>query len=556
MEAIGLLPRVVVDYQKIPMRDGIWLAADVTRADDNKPHAILLVRTPYSRAEVAAIVDAVNLARTGWVVIVQNVRGRYESQGRFNPFLQEEKDGADTVAWCCAQPWSDGRVVMTGASYAGATQWSCAKAKPRGLKAINPQITATDIRDAWFYEGESFRQAFVQSWALSLVFTDESNRDEIRSRAHLLAENPQQLYNAPPAQSPLTELFPPYNRWIDRADEAYWRACAAMPIDEPLDIPAYHLAGWYDIFCEGSLADFIAMRQRAQSEYARANQRLVVGPWTHTSLYSQQAGEVDHGLQANGFVQDEFGKIISWMGQIINGEPAEGGSQVFVLGSNAWYELSAWPPEAKSQRLYICASRNANGRQGGGRLSWDAIESTGKDGFRHDPSRPVPSTGGRTLDPTLPAAGPLDQSVVENRNDVLVYTSDILEQDLTVMGMVRARIVFATSGQSADLSITLVDVYPDGRARYVVGSMQRADFSPGHSKPVEVRIGSTAITFKRGHRIRIDVASSNFPHLDLNPSTGEPSTKTIFFEAADQVVYWGGRAESFIELPIVDLKNI
>ncbi|MEA2173475.1 MAG: uncharacterized protein QOD00_1067 [Blastocatellia bacterium] len=550
------MSRIIVESCVTQMPDGVGLLADLTLADDRRAHPALLVRTPYGRAEAMAQVDAVELARAGWAVVVQSVRGRGGSGGVFNPFLQEGDDGDATIRWCCQQPWSDGRVAMSGASYAGITQWKCALAKPKGLKAISPQITASDVGEDWFYEGGAFRHAFIQSWGVSFAFTDETNR-EAQTLARRIAADLAGLYRSAPARSPLAEIFPPYLRWREPTDKALWDECRGLHRREPPDIPAFHLAGWYDIFCEGGLRDYASMREGAPSDYARARQRLLIGPWTHTALFSQQAGEWDHGLQANGYVLDVMGEMHGWLRRVLDDEEVEGGARVFVLGSDEWLELKTWPPpRADLRRLYLDAERGANGLQGDGRLRWSPAEKAGSDSFRYDPANPVPTRGGRNLDPTLPGPGPLDQQQLEQRADLLVYTSDVMEEELCVMGIVRAEIIFETSGRSADVVVKLVDVHPDGRALQVLCSALRTEFTAHDPQLVRVNVGNIAITFRRGHRVRVEIASSNFPHLDLNPSTGQASTRALDFEAADQKVYRGARSPSFIELPVVDPQRI
>ena len=529
------------------MRDKTCLAADVIVADDRTTHPVLLVRTPYARAEAASLVDALGLARLGWAVVIQNVRGRLDSEGSFLPFLQEPNDGADTVRWCCEQPWSNGRVAMSGTSYAGFTQWSCALARPAGLKAISPQITASDVRDGWFYEGGALRHSFVQSWGLSLAYTDSANTKESEQETRRWAADLEALYNTPPSRSPLDTLLKSYSRWIDPTDESYWSEIHDLQNCRPPEIPAYHLTGWYDIFCEASLRDFVTM----QNNNVGNTQRLVVGPWTHSAFLVQQTGALDHGLIANGFVHDVMGEMHSWLRRTLNDEPVEGGARVFVMGSRVWREMPTWPPAAESHRLHLSVP-GLHGSQSEPSLTMRPQEIAGQDHFDYEPTNPVRTNGGRTLDPMLPGAGSFDQSLPGDR-DVLFYTSEVLAQDLTVMGMIRAEITFATTGEAADVALTLLDVYPDGRAFNLVGSTQRAKFVPHRPQIVEVFLGSIAVTFKRGHRIGLQVASSNFPHLDLNPSTGQCSTKAVTFVAARQTIYRGGQSRSFIELPVVSL---
>lgn len=546
-----LSSRIFIEHVAIRMQDGVNLMADITVSDDGKRYPVLLVRTPYSRTDTFARLNAIGLARDEWAVVIQNVRGRFDSEGQFRPFYQESRDGTDTVRWCAQQPWSNGRVVMTGESYAGITAWLCAFERPRELVAIAPQITTSDFYREWFYEGGGFRQAFVQSWALSLVFTDTNKEKEAR-QAWKIAEDLEMLYRTPPVSSPVGELFAPYQDWIAPSKETYWNTIRRETHQSLIDIPVFYIGGWYDIFCEGTLRDFVEMSTQLGDSGVKA-QRLVMGPWTHSKLFHQQVGEVDYGLQANGFVQNVFGELIQWFRNVLDGKAVEEGAKVFVMGSNYWREFRTWPPSSDLVRIFLDAKRDANSLQGNGRLQWDPPSTGGDDYLRYEPWNPVPTRGGRTLDPTLNGcAGSIDQRPIESRSDVLVYTSDELGKDITIIGAVNAEIMVATNGHSADIAVKLVDVHPDGRALNIVNSIQRAEFTPGYPKRIQVELGSTAMVIKCGHRIRVEVSSSNFPHIDLNPSTEDISTRTIHFKGSEHKIYRGGINQSFITLPIIN----
>ena len=315
--------------------------------------------------------------------------------------------------------------------------------------------------------------------------------------------------------------------------------------------PGFFVGGWYDLFCDSTLRTWQTLRD-AQPNGATVPHRIVVGPWTHARLFEDMAPEMDFGADANGAAQDVRGEALRFLRACADGESPAGGAKLFVMGSNQWREFDAWPPPANATEWYLDSTQGANTRFGDGTLLRDAPEARRRDTFVYDPSDPVPTQGGRTLGPYLPMAGPVDQRLVEERDDVLVYTSAPLTEPVTVVGVVSATVNFATTGKSADVTVKLVDVHPDGRAMNVVDSVRRLDFTPGRQKAVTVEVGATAITFLRGHSIRVEVSSSNFPRLDRNPSTGVHWGDATKLVRADQTLLLGGARPSRVTLPVVD----
>lgn len=535
---------------RVPMRDGATLAADVFLPDDRAPRPAILARTPYSRATARAGHDPVALARAGWAVVVQDVRGRFDSHGTFDPFHQEGPDGADTIAWIADQPWCDGRVAMVGASYLGLSQWQAALEQPPALKAVAPMVVGGEVRDSWMYEGGALQLGFAVPYALLLALSGEPD-DAAQEQLLDVGRDIGAAVRIPLASHPLRVLFPPFERWIDASDDGYWSPLDFASRARKVEVPAFQVAGWYDIFCESNLAHHVALRDGAGTSAARDGQRLIVGPWVHAGLFAPSTAEFDFGLEASGLLEGLPGSQLDWLQQAVDGEEVDGGVSVFVMGSGRWVDLDAWPPPARPLRLYLSSQAGANSLHGDGTLL-TAPPPAGRDRFRYDPDDPVPTHGGRTLGRAVPLAGPADQRVVEQRPDVLVYTSEPLDHDVTVIGQVVATVMFASDGASADVTVKLVDVWPDGRALNVVDSVRRVPLEPGVAVPVEVTVGSTAQCFRAGHRIRVEVSSSNFPRLDRNPSTGEPAAEATRFEAAWQTVHHGGDLPSHVTLPVVE----
>lgn len=544
------MSRVRIHDLHVPMRDGVHLATDVLVAEDAPPRPAVVLRGPYSRASIRAQVDVVGLVRRGWAVVAQDVRGRFGSEGRFEPFHQEGPDGEDTVAWVARQPWCDGRVVGMGSSYLGLTQWRAAVEQPDALRAIAPMIAGGDVRDTWIYEGGALQLGFLLPWAAGMAATAPGATEGTTQRAADLASDWDSTYRIPLADHPVRQLFPPFERWLDRDDDAYWRPLDLAPARERLTIPGFHVAGWYDVFCEGTLRHFADLHRRSVAG-AEIPHRLVVGPWPHTGVFMAGSADFDFGEVAATSTQGFDDEVLHWLEAAVAGEPVEPGIRVFVMGTGQWRDLAAWPPPSTPTRLFLTSRDGANGLAGDGALL-AGPDGAGTDHYRYDPDDPVPSRGGRSLGQHLPLAGPVDQRAVEERDDVLVYTSPPLDTDLTVLGLVRAEIVFESDGRSADVTVKLVDVWPDGTAYNVVDSVARVALVPGEPRRVEVAVGSTAMCFRVGHRIRVEVSSSNFPRLDRNPSTGVPPRDATELRAARQTVHHGGRAGSRIILPVVE----
>ncbi|HZC28067.1 MAG TPA: CocE/NonD family hydrolase [Actinopolymorphaceae bacterium] len=529
---MNTVSRVTCLDTAVTMPDGVALATDVTVADDGAQHPVLLIRTPYSRASVRGFHDAIGLARLGWAVVTQDVRGRWDSPGAFSPFRSERVDGATTVAWCAAQPWSNGGVAMAGASYMGFSQWLAAADRPAALRVIAPAIAGPTIRDA-IYEGGALQLGVFSSWTLGIgALGSNLDADVVAAAIGDLDSWPDVLRDGT-EKTALPRISPDWVRWLDPDDAELWSSldagAALLDGSSPRSQPAgYHLAGWHDLFCESTIRGYSLLTGPDVDDGVRSRQRLVVGPWAHLSMLRRTTGRLDFGTAAQGDFSGLFEDQFAFLTGGVAGQDMPSGVRVFVMGANRWLDLSGWPPPSTDTPLYLA---------GEGTLSWSPPAEAGSDRYHHDPADPVPTRGGRTLHPVPPDPGPLDQRAVEQRPDVLVYTSAPLDRDVTIIGTVRARLTFASTADRADVAVKLVDVHPDGRAMLVVDSIQRAATTPGTPQEVGVDVGSTALVFAAGHRIRIEIASSNYPRFDT-------------CAAADQTVHHGGRALSHLTLPV------
>jgi uncharacterized protein len=556
-----------------PMRDGTVLRADVYRPEEPGEYPVLLQRTPYDKrvAQQITYQHPAWYARQGYVVVVQDSRGRYTSDGEFRPFLDEATDTADTIAWAAQLPGANGRVATYGFSYPGANQLLGAAEGPSQLACIAPGFTGSDFYEGWTYVGGAFSLAFIVSWVQPLLALPEAlKKGDVEAAIALAgqATNFPGLYWTQPLQDFLlfkqARVAPYFFEWLehDTRDE-YWQALSIRRRYDAIAVPALHYGGWYDSFVEGTLENYAALAERAGDDPARA-QRLVIGPWLHIP-WAPINGVRNFGEEALNRV-DEL--QLEWFDYWLKGEGdvlAWPAVRLFVMGENRWRDYDSWPPsEARTEEWYLRSTGRATSLSGDGALSREAPGDEPPDVFVYNPGWPVPSFGGRSccLAEVAPM-GPLEQSYVEIRNDVLVYSSPPLERDFEVTGTVELVLYAATDAADTDWTAKLCDVDEAGHAVNLCDGIVRARFreSLETPSPIEpdrvyeyrIRVGSTANLFKRGHRIRLEVSSSNFPMFDINPNTGQRVGEATLLGAkvATQVVFHAGRRPSRLLLPVV-----
>lgn len=567
-------PEVEVE-RNVPgrMRDGALLYADIYRPKGQGPWPVLIIRDPYDkvRAQNLTYAHPSWYARYGYIVVAQDLRGRWMSEGEWYPFKYEEEDGYDTVVWAAGLPGSNGQVGMYGFSYAGATQLLSAVHQPPGLATIIPALTSSDYHDGWTYRGGALHHAFTRSWATFLA-QDTAHRWQDYQLEGTLAGamgNIWAHYWLPPLYYPVLEqegLAPYYYDWLQHETyDDYWRRWSIRPRYSQVTVPALHIAGWYDIFLEGTLENFTSLQQQAGSEAARQNQKLVVGPWFHMPWH-QQVGGFDFGDDARNCVD---ALQILWFDRYLRGErnqlESEPPVSLFVMGENTWRFEQAWPlPQARASQLFFHSQGRANSLNGNGWLSADSPADELADVFTYDPRLPVMSVGGHSccVD-TLTPMGAFDQRSQEYRSEVLVYSTERLAEDVTVIGPVEVILYAASTAVDTDFTAKLVDVYPDGRAINLGEGILRARFrdsleepaliEPGRVYRYRIMVGSTANVFKAGHRIRVEISSSNFPAFDRNTNSGKPLVEAgpADWFVATQTVFHDGRYPSHIVLPVV-----
>ncbi|HSD29468.1 MAG TPA: CocE/NonD family hydrolase [Vicinamibacteria bacterium] len=547
---------------RVPMRDGVALVADVYRPTADGRFPVLLQRTPYNRADPGT---GVLLASHGYVVVLQDTRGRFASEGQFYPFRDEARDGYDTVEWAAALPYADGRVGMFGGSYVGATQMLAASVRPPHLVAIFPYVTASEYYEGWTYQSGALMQWFASTWSSGLAVDTLRRSAAARSRPRDWVEPlPVETFRLldPP---PVAELEPYFRDWVahERSDE-YWRPVRVKDRYGSMAVKGLHGGGWHDLFLKGSIENYLGLRDQAATPEARAAQRLVLGPWCHGPTSEEgKIGDVVFGKDA---VLDLETTLLEWSDYTLKDRANRWASgapvRLFVMGENRWRDEQDFPLARTNYTRYYLRSRKApNTAAGDGVLS---LEPPGREPaatFEYDPQNPVRTIGGRLCCGAATTPGPYDQRPNESRPDVLVFSTPPLAKDVEVTGYVRLELFAASSAVDTDFTALLADVDPSGYARFLTDGIVRGRYresterasllDPGRPYKLEVDLWATSNLFKAGHRIRLYVSSSNFPRFDRNLNTGEPILGASRVVKARQTVYHEATRPSALVLPVI-----
>ncbi|EFH89848.1 CocE/NonD family hydrolase [Ktedonobacter racemifer] len=565
----------------VPMRDGVSLATDVYRPAEGGPVPVLLARLPYNKdlpIMMQAVMDASRAVQAGYAVVFQDCRGRFASEGAFTPIVNEANDGADTVAWIAQQPWSTGQIGTVGGSYLGFTQWLLAREQPEALRAMAPAITTSDYYQApWRHTGGVFELGISLSWSLGMIPEElqrqrrlgKASREHMDALMQMMGNVPAQFERLPLGDMPLLHDFAPsYFEWLAHPTyDDYWRGMAHKEYYEQITVPALNIGGWYDIFLGGTLENYTGMKQRGGSALARQHQRLLIGPWSHggmTGVFPERT----YGLMASGDAADLVGVQLRWYDHWLKGEDngveQEKPVKIFVMGLDQWREEEDWPlPDTQFRPYYLHSSGHANTAAGDGKLSTEAPAEEAEDVYLYDPRRPVPTVGGAILLSHGLDQGPRDQRSVEAREDVLCYSTPVLEEPVEVTGPIELVLSISSSARDTDFTGKLVDVYPNGRAEILTDGVLRARYRESFSEPrllepgqiyeLRLNLWATSNLFKAGHRIRLEVSSSNFPRFDRNSNTGgtiETETEKEFVQAVNRV-YHESAHPSYLVLPVI-----
>ncbi|HEX9004629.1 MAG TPA: CocE/NonD family hydrolase [Blastocatellia bacterium] len=558
-------------YRPVPMRDGVKLYADVYHPRAEGRYPVLVVRTPYGVQRDAVHETMIKFAQRGYAVVVNDVRGRYESEGKWEPFRTEAKDGYDTIEWAAKQPWSNGKVATQGGSYLGHVQWRAGGEQPPSLVAMFPALASSNIYRDWITLNGAWRLSFNYGWGVVRM----TNRIMLPQYWHSESYAPPELkYETLLKHLPLKDgdlmsagyAVQHYRDWVAHPDyDAYWKAISDEEQFNKIKVPVHTSGGWFDIFLQGTINGFTGVRRHGANEKTRRESRMIIGAWGHGP--TQKYGDVDFG-PANNRVQ--FETELRWFDHYLkavdNGIDREPPVEIFYMGANQWQHEQDWPiPGTKFTPLYISSEGAANMATGNGRLSFDKPTGAPSDQYRYDPNDPVPTLGGNNCCGTPTLAGPRDQRPLAARKDILVYTGEPITQPLAIAGPVKMKLFAATDGPDTDWVVKLIDVHPNGfamnvcegilRARYRKGTDKPELLKPGEAYEFEVDLVGTANVFLPGHRIRVDITSSHFPQFDRNPNTGEPFGTSAKVRVAQQTVFHTAQRGSHILLPVVPVPK-
>jgi len=565
-------PQIVVEKNlEAKMRDGVILRADVYRPESQQRLPALLQRTPYSKSTRSDNTQFKRLAAAGYVVVVQDTRGRYMSDGVAIPH-DEGADGYDTIEWVASLPYVNGRVGTFGGSYAATTQLLAAPLRPPHLIAIFPSSSYNSRYDMVF-QGGAFYLADGLSWNLGQgadvrrrVTTPSVNRDgpigmtpEERQRfnSEWLLHVPLKTIDA----MNIREYAPGYFAMLDHPSyDKFWTTFDVEAKHRDFEVPAFHVTGWYDALSNGTIKNFTGLRRNARTARARDNQRLLIGPWTHSTptLRSTSIGAADFGPDA-GFDSERLmlDWFDFWLKDTPNNVTSRAPVRLFVMGANTWRDEREWPlARAVPTSFYFHSEGQAATAAGDGTLTRVAPARERSDHFSYDPANPV-STGARGGY----SRSPSDQRDVETRPDVLVYTSAPLDAPLEATGPITVTLWAASSEKDTDFTAKLVDVFPDGTARALTDGIIRARYrnsktaptllAPNEPTQFTIDVGATSNVFLAGHRVRIEISSSNFPRFDRNPNTGGTFGEDSELRISRQTIFHDATHPSRIVLPVV-----
>jgi putative CocE/NonD family hydrolase len=550
--AMPAMAEIRVETVNIPMRDGINLATDLYRDEATPSAPVVLMRTPYDRTKAKATAE--KFARAGYVAVMQDCRGTRASEGVMAPYNNEGQDGYDTIEWIMRQPWCSGRVGMTGGSYVGAVQWQAAVENPPGLSAIAPQATWSSFYRN-LYLGGAVRLSLIAGWIAGNTAKPSGAKP---------ADMGEALMRLP--LSDVDEAIGWSMPWLDAflthpEPNGFWTRLELTPHLPDLTLPALHVVGYYDFFSRESVDNFVLMQKQARDPKTRSQQRLILGPWDHGTVGKTKVAEVDFGPTA---AMDTHALQLDWFDRHLKQDPAALAKpfapvRFFSMGDNVWHDAQTWPPEGFTPTAFHLRSNGkANTRGGGGRLTREApTKNEPADSFRADPANPVPACPVTQARPMKAAVwGPVDQSANEDRDDVLVYTSDALSEPLSFAGNVEARLHVSADTPDADWAVKLVEVQPDGFAHNLATGILRARFrksllhptplKPGEAVEITVDLGPCAATVAKGHKLRVDICGSLFPLYDRNPNTGEGPFGSRTTIATEQVHHTPGRLSRIV----------
>ena len=566
----------VEENVRISMRDGVKLSADLylpINAGSKLP--VILIRTPYNKAPYLKPDSAARqFSGQGYVVAVQDTRGRYTSEGEYTAFAGDVTDGYDTTDWLAKQSWSNGNIGTYGCSYVGDVQILQSQLRHPNLKAMIPQAAGSSIGAAgnrYYYFGA--RKAGNMDFASGLGwFSNEGNKVRAKAAPRIPDSKLRQVWGTLPLVGMVERAGGAPSDWDDIVSrdltDPWWDQFGYLKGTERFNVPALHIGSWYDFGVAEVLLEFNLLRTNAESTLARENQFAVISPTNHCQ---SETGTSEHTVVGGRDVGDArfayyplyLQWFDHWLKGIDNGVNRRPKVAIFVMGRNVWRNEQEWPlARTKYTRYYLHSDGHANGQSGMGTLSTIAPKKEPSDRYTYDPANPAPSRGGPiccTGDPK--ADGSYDQSDIEKRSDVLVYSTSVLKEGVELTGPLQAVLYVSSSAKDTDFTAKLVDVYPDGKAYNVQEGVLRARFREGFAKKVWMKPGeiyevpvdleATSNYFGPGHRIRLEVSSSNFPRFDRNLNTGGNNYDETKWLTAENQIHHSGEKASYILLPVI-----
>jgi uncharacterized protein len=576
-----------IDYAySTEVRDGTILRADIYRPADNGKHPAIIFRTPYERHSVLSwcFLPVIEAALSGYAIVIQNLRGTWDSEGKSGlgdtSLTIESKDGYDSIEWIASQNWCDGNVGSAGGSYMGLLQWITARENPPHLKAISPWVSGSGGTEPSRNNG-IVNLGVALNWILgrAVEIADRQEKQgkdvsQIRSLLDRAVEDPSLIYN----YLPLKEV-PHFN--FEGLKEIWTSRILNTDADTPeyfeknrtqyekIQVPCFHVSGWYDFYPSGTLGHFMNMREKGGSAYARQNQHILMGPWLHLGpTFEGNTGNLFFGKLAS-IEGSQLGRyIISYFDKYLQGKSVDlPHVRYFVMGRNEWRTADTWPvPGTQWHRYYLHSRGHANSSAGDGALSRDEPASELPDYFVYNPHFPLPTMGCRGhWQLTTFAPSPQDQTELEKRQDILCYSTPELKEDIEITGPLKLHLFAASSARDTDFTAKLVDVYPDGkaynvvcdgiiRARYRNSLFKPELLNPGEVNEYIINLEAVSQLFRKGHRIRLDVSSSSFPEYDRNMNTGHPVGDDAKGIPALQSIFHDSVYASYIDLPVIENK--
>jgi hypothetical protein len=576
----------------VPMRDSVRLATDLYfPVGAEMPQPVVLIRTPYNKNDDDENAAARFFASQGYVAAVQDMRGKYESEGRYQWTATDRRDGSDTVDWLAEQSWSTGKVGTYGCSYRGENQIQLAATRNPHHAAAVPMFAGAMYTNGDRYRnwatnnGGAFELAMIftwfreKGWSLRPRYPPSTPREDLLRATKSFNLRPQlpeiderALWNALPVVDMMERSQAPPNLWEELVthtpNDPWWDQFQFVTDADSVDVPALQVASWYDYGVSEALGLFTLFQNNGVSATARENQFIVIAPTTHCEHHAATAETVVGERSVGDARLDYWSLYLRWFDHWLrgadNGVTERPTIQYYLMGKNEWRTAESWPLAATQfTRYYLHSGGDANSRMGDGRLTTSAPGDEPADTFTYDPATPVPTVGGQACCTQTPKSrGAWDQRTVEMRNDVLVYTSPPLEEGVEVTGPLKAVLYVSSSAKDTDFTVKLVDVAPDGTAYNVQEGIQRARYRTGYENVtwmeedevyrVTVNLHATSNYFAPGHRIRVEVSSSNFPRFTRNLNTGGDNHTDTAWTTARNTIHHSAEHPSHVVLPIID----